>query len=455
MVILDVMMPGIDGIETLRQIRDRHGSVPVVMLSVVGKASTIVEAMQLGASDYINKPFEEEELQLTLDKVLEQKSLERQRQMLSEELQRYRDGVVWASAPMQEIKAILEQVGETNVTVLIQGESGVGKEIVARTAHSVSNRSEHPFVKVNCAALPEDLLESELFGYEKGAFTGAARRKTGKFEHAHKGTIFLDEIGEMSAPLQAKLLQVLQDHEFTRLGGNSEVKVDLRVVCATNRNLDEMVAEGAFRADLFFRLNVVNVTIPPLRERCEEIPILIESFLHRYSALYGKPVPAIGAELMDAFRRYAFPGNVRELENLIKRVIVLESDRPVLNEMLERERGKPGATARLPNSSRTRREPQARFRCARSAAERLRRPSARPSARCFGSPIGTANRPLACWASATRPCYRRSAAAGSSPASPRPRRPAGFTRLSHDVATGGGPVYRVVWEGTACLMGGF
>ncbi len=340
-VILDVMMPGIDGIETLRRIRERHGAVPVIMLSVVGKASTIVEAMELGASDYINKPFEEEELQLTLDKVLEKKSLERQREILSEELQRYRDGVVWASVPMQEIRTILEQVGETNVTVLIQGESGVGKEIVARTAHSVSTRSEHPFVKVNCAALPEDLLESELFGYEKGAFTGAVRRKTGKFEHAHKGTIFLDEIGEMSGPLQAKLLQVLQDHEFTRLGGNAEVKVDFRVVCATNRNLDEMIAEGAFRADLFFRLNVVNVTIPPLRERREEIPILIESFLQRYSALYGKPVPTISAELMDALQRHPFPGNVRELENLIKRVIVLETDRPVLNEILERERGKP------------------------------------------------------------------------------------------------------------------
>jgi DNA-binding NtrC family response regulator len=346
-IVLDVMMPGIDGIETLRRIKERHASVPVIMLSVVGKASTIVEAMQLGASDYINKPFEEEELQLTLDKVLEKKSLERQRQMLSEELQRYRDGVVWASAPMQEIRGILKQVGETNVTVLIQGESGVGKEIVARTAHSVSTRSEHPFVKVNCAALPADLLESELFGYEKGAFTGATQRKIGKFEHSHKGTIFLDEIGEMSAPLQAKLLQVLQDHEFTRLGGNEEVKVDLRIVCATNRNLDEMVAEGAFRADLFFRLNVVNVTIPPLRERREEIPILIESFVHRYSVLYGKPVPVIGAELMDALQRYAYPGNVRELENLIKRVIVLESDRAVLDEMLERERGKPAGYSAL------------------------------------------------------------------------------------------------------------
>ncbi len=337
-IILDVMMPGIDGIETLRQIRKSHGDVPVIMLSMVGKASTIVEAMQLGASDYINKPFDEEELQATLDKVLEKKSLERQRQILSKEMQRYRDGVAWASAPMQEIRVVLEQVGETNVTILIQGESGVGKEIVARTAHSVSTRSEHPFVKVNCAALPEELLESELFGYEKGAFTGAVRRKTGKFEQAHKGTIFLDEIGEMSPPLQAKLLQVLQDHEFTRLGGNVEVKVDLRIVCATNRKLDEMVAEGTFRADLFFRLNVVNVTIPPLRERCEEIPILIDSFLKRYSTLYGKRLPVMGAELRDALQRYAFPGNIRELENMIKRVIVFESDRPVLDELIERER---------------------------------------------------------------------------------------------------------------------
>jgi len=346
-IILDVMMPGFDGIETLRRIRELETEVPVIMLSVVGKASTIVEAMQLGAVDYINKPFEEEELSLTLEKVLEKKNLERERDLLSDELQHYRDGIVWVHPAMQEIKAVLEQVADTDVTVLIQGESGVGKEIVARTAHAVSTRAEKPFVKVNCAALPEDLLESELFGYEKGAFTGATRRKTGKFEHAHRGTIFLDEIGEMSAGLQAKLLQVLQDHEFTRLGGNVEVKVDVRVVCATNRRLEEMVAEGGFRTDLYFRLNVVGIAIPPLRERREEIPSLIQTFLRRYSPLYRKPMPFISDELMDALQCYAFPGNVRELENMIKRVIVLENEEAVLGELVDRRRERPGAYSAL------------------------------------------------------------------------------------------------------------
>jgi len=338
-IILDVMMPGLDGIETLRRIRESDEIVPVIMLSVVGKASTIVEAMELGAADYINKPFEEEELELTLAKVLEKKALERERALLSGELEQYRDGVVWASPPMQEIRNVLEQVADTDVTVLIQGESGVGKEIVARTVHTISSRSDKPFVKVNCAALPEDLLESELFGYEKGAFTGAFGRKPGKFETANGGTMFLDEIGEMSPALQAKLLQVLQDHEFTRLGGNAEVRVDVRVVCATNRNLEQMVRENAFREDLYFRMNVVNVTIPPLRDRREEIPVLVDTFVRRYAPIYQKPMVRFSAELMDAFGRYAFPGNVRELENMVKRVLVLASENPVLNELAEKGAG--------------------------------------------------------------------------------------------------------------------
>lgn len=337
-IILDVMMPGLDGIETLRRIRRIDEETPVIMLSVVGKATTIVEAMKIGAADYLNKPFEEEELELTLEKVLEKKALERERALLTDQASRYRRGIVWGSPAMKRIGEMLEQVADTDVTVLIYGESGVGKEIVARTAHEISSRARKPFVKVNCAALPADLLESELFGYEKGAFTGAHARKQGKFEMAHRGTIFLDEIGEMSPALQGKLLQVLQDGEFTRLGGNKEVRVEVRVVCATNRKLEEMVCEGSFREDLFFRLNVVNISIPPLRERREEIPILVESFLRRYPAHYQKPVPILSPRLLRAFQRYAFPGNVRELENMIKRIVVLESERTIIAEIARAER---------------------------------------------------------------------------------------------------------------------
>ena len=339
-IILDVMMPGLDGVETLRRIRELDDEVPVVMLSVVGKASTIVEAMRIGAADYLNKPFDETELELTLQKVLETSALRAERDRLAREVLPQGESIVWGSDAMRAVRDLLKQVADTDVTVLIQGESGVGKEIVARTAHDLSPRRKRPFVKVNCAALPEDLLESELFGYEKGAFTGATGRKNGKFELAHTGTIFLDEIGEMSPALQAKLLQVLQDSEFTRLGGNKDVKVDVRVICATNRRLQEMVSEGTFREDLYFRLNVVNVSIPPLRERREEIPMLVESFLRRFSARYDKPVRPLSPRLTAAFERYPFPGNVRELENMIKRVVVLESEESILNEILRPDRGR-------------------------------------------------------------------------------------------------------------------
>jgi len=228
----------------------------------------------------------------------------------------------------------LEQISDTDVTVLIQGESGSGKEIVARAAHRLSTRREGPFVKVNCAALPPDLLESELFGYERGAFTGAVSRKPGKFEVADAGTIFLDEIGEMSPALQAKLLQVLQDGRFTRLGGNEDVRVDVRVVCATNRDLEGMVGEGTFRKDLFFRLNVVTIRIPPLRERRDEISSLVNTFLTRYSVRYRRLRPRLSKRLQRAFERYPFPGNVRELENMIKRIVVLGSESSVLQDLL-------------------------------------------------------------------------------------------------------------------------
>jgi two-component system response regulator AtoC len=343
-ILMDVMMPGLDGIETLRRIRELDPRIPVVVLSVVGRASTIVQAMQLGAVDYLNKPFEEEELEATLRKVLETRDLELERERLLAELEEGPRVAVWHGEAMQRVRVTIDQVAPVDVTVLIQGESGVGKEVVARALHQASSRATRAFVKVNCAALPEDLLESELFGYERGAFTGAVARKPGKFEVADAGTIFLDEIGEMSPALQAKLLQVLQDATFARLGGNREMHVDVRVVCATNRPLAQMVAAGAFREDLYHRLNVVDITIPPLRERREEIPVLVETFLRRFALKYGKAEPRPSSALMRALDRYPFPGNIRELENLVKRIVVLESEDPVLAELLAGDRVRRGGS---------------------------------------------------------------------------------------------------------------
>ena len=332
-IVLDVMMRGLGGLETLRRIREREAEVPVIMLSVIGKAGTIVEAMQLGADDYLNKPFEEEEPTLTLRAALERRGLVRERDRLRLE-SGPGAGALWEGPDLSRIRATLEQIADTDVTVLIHGESGVGKEIVARAVHATSTRKDAPFVKVNCAALPGTLLESELFGYEKGAFTGANQRKTGKFEAADRGTMFLDEIGEMSPALQAKLLHVLQDGSFARVGGNEELNVDVRVVTATNRDLERMVAAGQFREDLYFRLNVVSLEIPPLRDRRDEVPALIEHFLERFSARYRKPLRTLSPRLLRMLDRYPFPGNIRELENMVKRIVVLESEDSILNDLL-------------------------------------------------------------------------------------------------------------------------
>jgi len=347
LVLLDVLMPGDDGLATLAAIRERWPALPVLMMSVIGRASTIVQAMQAGAADYLTKPFEEVELDGALDRLGLHSSRVARRAGGAPASRAAAGSTVWVSDAMREVRSVIERIGETDVTVLIQGESGVGKEVVAREVHAVSNRRSGPFVKVNCAALPTDLLESELFGYERGAFTGAAGRKQGKFELANGGTIFLDEIGEMGPPLQAKLLQVLQDAEFTRLGGNREVKVDVRIVCATNRSLVEMVSNGTFREDLYFRLNVVAIEIPPLRDRRDEIPLLVETFLARYSALYGRPLRGLSQRLIDAMRHHAFPGNVRELENLIKRIVVLESEDQVVAELTRPRSGQGGRRAAL------------------------------------------------------------------------------------------------------------
>jgi two-component system response regulator AtoC len=341
LVLLDIMMPGMGGIETLRRMRELIPGLSIAMISVVGRAPTIVSAMQAGAVDFISKPFEEEELDQVLNHFLPISVSDEFTATSSREI----DESVWDSAAMGEIRGVIEQISDTDVTVLIQGESGVGKEIVARSVHRMSTRGDGPFVKVNCAALPEDLLESELFGYEKGAFTGAYVRKFGKFEMATEGTIFLDEIGEMSPGLQAKLLQVLQESCFTRLGGNKDVNVDVRVVCATHRPLLDMVAEGEFREDLYFRLNVVNIQIPPLRERKEEVEALVEKFLDLYGSKYERPVRSVSKTMLSAFASYDFPGNVRELENMVKRIVVMGGEDSVLTELVERQSSQRDSTA--------------------------------------------------------------------------------------------------------------
>ncbi len=340
LILLDVLMPGKDGLRTLEEIKATRPEVSVIMLSGQGQAKTIVKAMKLGASEFINKPFDPEELNLTINKVIDRIELASEVRSLKEQIEEQNTYqlLFGKSERMNEVKQIIDQVASTDVTVLIRGESGTGKELVARTLYAQSARKDRPFVKINCAALPEELLESELFGYEKGAFTGAHQRKPGKFELANHGTIFLDEISEMHPALQAKLLQVLQDGEFSRLGGEGDVNVDVRVLAATNRDLQRAVKEGSFREDLYYRLNVVNISIPPLRERRDEIPLLVDYFLTRYSHQYNRPRRPLSEETMRRFMTYHWPGNVRELENMIKRVVVLGNEAAVHTEFALRDR---------------------------------------------------------------------------------------------------------------------
>jgi len=342
-VTLDVVLPGIDGLETLRRLKQRIPDVPVVMLSGHGQARNIVEAMRLGASDFLRKPFEVEELELAFQKALEKRALKQEVEELRGRARSETELLLLCgdNPKMREIREIIEQVADTDITVLVRGESGTGKELVARTLFQLSGRRDRPFVKVNCAALPSELLESELFGFEKGAFTGAQKRKLGKFEYANQGTIFLDEISEMHPGLQAKLLQVLQDGEFSRLGGESDVHVDTRIIAATNCNLEEAVAKGTFREDLYYRLNVVTVHLPPLRDRMDGVPLLVDHFLQKNNEQYRKNLRQLTPETMDVFLRYSWPGNVRELENMVRRMVVLGNEQAVLQEISEGGMGSP------------------------------------------------------------------------------------------------------------------
>ena len=340
-VTLDVVLPGIDGLETLSRLKQRIPDVPVVMLSGHGQARTIVEAMRLGASDFLRKPFEVEELELAFQKALEKRALKQEVERLRGRARSETELLLLCGdhPKMKEIRDIIEQVADTDITVLIRGDSGTGKELVARTLFQLSSRRDKAFVKVNCAALPSELLESELFGFEKGAFTGAQKRKLGKFEYANHGTIFLDEISEMHPSLQAKLLQVLQDGEFSRLGGDGDIHVDTRVLAATNRNLEEAVGDGSFREDLYYRLNVVTVMMPPLRERRDAIPLLVDHFLKKNNEQYHKEVAQLTPGTMEVFMKYNWPGNVRELENMVRRMVVLGNEQAVLDEISERGLG--------------------------------------------------------------------------------------------------------------------
>ena len=340
-VLLDVMMPDVDGLETLRSIRSLNPAVQVIMLSGRQAPATIVEAVRLGAADYVLKPGDAEglgeaALEAAIRNALERQSLSAEVARLGASMAEDPEGAqpCWASGgPMQAVLAMVDRVADSDVTVLLSGESGVGKEVIARELHRRSSRRSKPFLKVNCAAMPAELLESELFGHERGAFTGASGTRVGKFEFAQQGTILLDEITEMPLPLQAKLLHVLQDRQITRVGGNRTIEVDARVLAATNRVLEDMIRSGGFREDLYYRLQVIEIRIPPLRERQDEIAPLVEFFLAKFAALYRRPRPRASAALMRALVNYQWAGNIRELENMVKRYVVLQEEAVILGEL--------------------------------------------------------------------------------------------------------------------------
>jgi len=325
LVLTDLKLPGMNGQEFLQAVKQQNAALPVVVMTAFGSVETAVEAMKAGASDYVLKPFSLTEMRMVIHKELDVRNLREENRSLREALgKRYSHPNVVARSPkMQEVLATVERVAPTNSTVLLGGESGVGKDLIARAIHEKSKRASGPFLKINSTAIPENLLESELFGFEKGAFTGAVASKPGKFELADKGTLFLDEIGDVPPVTQVKLLRVLQEREFERLGGTRTVKVDVRLIAATNRDLREALEQGTFREDLYYRLNVVPIDIAPLRERKEDIPDLVNLFISRFAGDSGKAVESITPEAMQILVNYHWPGNVRELQNIIERACAL------------------------------------------------------------------------------------------------------------------------------------
>jgi DNA-binding NtrC family response regulator len=325
LVLLDIRLPHMDGIQVLERIKALDEQIEVILVTAVKTVRTAVAAMKLGAFDYLTKPFEEDELFAVIRRALDRRSLEREVVFLRSELARREDAdeIVGEHAETQRLRHLITQTARTTTTVLITGESGTGKELIARAIHRQGPRRETPFVAVNPAAISETLMESELFGHERGAFTGARQKKLGRFEMAHGGTLFLDEIGTLKPELQAKLLRVIQEREIERVGGTHTIKIDVRIVAATNVDLKQAVAQGAFREDLYYRLNVVPIHVPPLRERREDVPLLVRHFVERYSRQFRKPVREVSPEALAVMRDYPWPGNVRELQNVIERLVGL------------------------------------------------------------------------------------------------------------------------------------
>jgi nitrogen regulation protein NR(I) len=321
-VVTDLKMPNLDGLGLLDRMIREYPSVPVIIITAHGTVATAVDALKKGAFDYISKPFEQEDLKNIIQKAIRTRRLNEDETLLNpEDIDRY--GIIGAGSRMAEIFETIKRVAPTTTTVLITGETGTGKELIAHAIHRNSPRKNNPFIKINCAAIPENLMESELFGYEKGAFTGAVTKKQGRFELAHKGTLFLDEVGELPKDMQVKLLRVIQEQQFERVGGLQTIKVDVRLVTATNRNLLQDVRDGHFREDLFYRLNVIPAHLPPLRERREDIPVLTDYFIEKFNKKLDRTVKGMDDRVRDLLIQYGWPGNIRELENLIERVILM------------------------------------------------------------------------------------------------------------------------------------
>ncbi|MHC1726706.1 MAG: sigma-54-dependent transcriptional regulator [Syntrophobacteraceae bacterium] len=324
LILMDMRMPNMDGIEATRSIAQHNPAIPIIIVTAYSSIPTAVEAMKSGAFDYVTKPIDFEALRLVMDRALEHTRLLDENERLRRQLAGFQAAEMTGQSPaMRKLLEMVALVAPAEATVLITGESGTGKGLVARTIHANSSRKEKPLVEVNCAAIPENLIESELFGHEKGAFTGADKQRKGRFSMAHGGTLFLDEIGELPLPMQAKLLRVIQEGEIQRVGSDSSIPVDVRLVAATNRKIEKMVSDGAFREDLYYRLNVFALHVPPLRERVEDIPALAQTFLMRFSKKNRKAIRGVTPQAMDLLLRYAWPGNVRELENAMERAVIL------------------------------------------------------------------------------------------------------------------------------------